>query len=205
MKKLIALMLVLVLCLFAGCTNETSSEEKEDINEKKESTAELTKGSYEKNTKEDTESEDEKAKSKETERVMIDESWLALMGKTSSEIADIKGAMSENLWADGPLYRFGLENVWYAFENYDFASDNSYIPLGACNSIGVPLYMLLEEQEVCNAETLEKAVGKVLTEGFDVMYECNTYSVTYKGYRFVIYEEARSGISQESVVNIERA
>lgn len=202
MKKLIALMLVLVLCLFAGCTNETSYEEKEEvIKEKKESTAQPTEDSL----KKDTESEEEKEEQEESARVMIDESWLNLIGKTSGEIADIKGAMSENLWADGPLYRFGLENVWYAFENYDFSSDNSYIPLGACNSIGVPLYMLLKDQEVCNADTLEKATGKVLTEEYDVMYECNTYSVAYKGYRFVIYEVSKSGISQESVVNIERA
>ncbi len=200
MKKLVSLMLVLALCLFAGCTSENVSVEKEDIKEKKETTAELTKGYSD----EDAEPEEDEEEPKETERIMIDESWLALIGKTSSEIADVKGAMSENLWADGPLYRFGPENVWYAFENYDFSSDNSYIPLGACNSIGVPLYMLLEDAEVCNAEALEKAVGKVLSEGFDAMYECNTYSVTYNGFRFVIYEASTTGISQESVVNIER-
>lgn len=200
MKKLVSLVLILALCLFAGCASENASEEKETIKEKEEAPQELIKGSPEdEDFKEDAESEKEKA-----ERILIDESWLALIGKSSNEIAALKGAMSENLWADGPLYRFGPDNVWYAFEDYDFASDNSYIPLGTCNSIGVPLYMLLEDTEVCNADALEKAVGKVLSEGFDAMYECNTYSVTYKGFSFVIYEASRAGISQESVVNIER-
>ena len=202
MKKTLALILALMMVLFAGCTSEKASDEKEESREKnKESVQELI-DSFEEKEKEN-ESDEEKDE-EQPERVLISDKWLELMGKTSDAIADIKGKMTENQWADGPLYRFGPENVWYAFENYDFAEDNSYIPLGSCNSIRVPLNMLLENEEISNAETLENTVGKILTEGYDAMYECNTYSVTYRGYRFVIYESDKSNISGKSVVNIER-
>ena len=153
MKKIIALMLALTMVIFAGCTSEKTTEEKEEREEKKVSSQSID---------EDTLSEDEKKESEPTKkepetpeeespveaaRDEIDERWLALMGKTQDEIVRIKGPMSENYWADGPLYRFGPENVWYSFEGYDFAEDNSYIPLGSCTGIGVPLDMLLENEE----------------------------------------------------------
>ena len=210
MKKIIALMLVLMFVLFAGCTSEKATEEKEEHKEKKESSYRID----EEELPEDEENESKPAKKEPEEpkkespeeavRDEIDERWLALVGKTQEEIVRIKGEMSENLWADGPLYRFGPENVWYSFDSYDFAADNSYIPLGRCTGVGVPLDMLLENEESCDARALQRAVKGELIQGFDAMYECNTYTVTYKGFRFLIYEDSASAISGQSVVDIER-
>lgn len=216
MKKIIALMLALMMVIFAGCTSENTTEEKKESKETSQKTTEKVsanvneeeqknekKASVIKENTEDSEDATEEPTS-ESVSVEIDDSWLALMGKTQDEIVRIKGALSDNDWADGPLYRFGSENVWYSFEGYDFAEDNNYIPLGSCTGVGVPLDMLLETEGNCDAQALENAVGNELTQGFDIMYECNTYSVTYNGYRFVIYEDSASAISGQSVVNIEK-
>ena len=204
MKKIVALMLVLMIALLTGCGGNEDTEKPQKESEEKKTTAvkeENDKDIFDKLMETDESEEDEP---EEDARVEIDEIRLELMGKSSEEIANIKGEMSENIWADGPLYKFGSEAVWYGFDAHEFVEGDSYIPIGGCDYICVPLNMLLKTEENCNAQSLEKAVGKVLTEGFDAMYECNTYSVTYKDYRFVIYEDSASDISGQSTVNIRK-
>ena len=207
MKKIVALMLVLMVALFAGCAgNEATEKPREEREEKKTTSVKEKENTSEKQSKKENTKNQESEEDEEEQiaRVKIDGIWLDLIGRNSSSIAAIKGEMSESIWEDGPLYRFGSDNVWYGFDGYDFAEDNSYIPLGSCNSIAIPLNMLLEGEDVCNAQVLEEAAGKTLTQGFDAMYECNTYAVSYRGYRFVIYENSLSGITGQSVVNVRK-
>ncbi len=190
MKKLFILMLVLCLFVFSACGADTASvdeevlETKTDIKEEKDT-----------QIKEQEEKEEEIA-------LKIDSSWMSLLGLTRDEIEAKKGNMTESLWADGPLYRFGEENIWYAFSEYDFAEDNSYIPLGVCTGVSVPLGILMNADSQIGAQELENAMGKLLTEEFDEMYETNVYAASYKGCTFDIYENSYNEINQNSVVNI---
>ena len=212
MKKIVALMLVLMIALLTGCGgNEDTEKPRKEREEKKTTAVKDTKGKdifdkLMKKVKKDEPDEDEpdEDEPENEENAEINELWLDLMGKDSEEIAGIKGGMSDNIWADGPLYRCGSETVGYGVDAYDFAESSGSIPLGGCNYMCVPLNMLLKTEGNCNAQALEKAVGKVLTEGFDAMYECNTYSVTYKGYRFIVYEDSASAISGLSNVDIRK-
>lgn len=220
MKKLFAIMLALMMVIFTGCTSENADNSKEESKDnkvtlqgiaEKDTKAEMPENNYKQepeskseDTNSDEEFVDETEESEDkAQEVTIDEGVLSLIGKTNDEVVNIKGELSETIWADGPRYRFGSENVWYGFDSYEIAEDSSYIPLGICNSLDVPLSMLLKAVEA-NAETLEKAIDQELIEGFNVMYECNTYSATYNGYSFIIYEDSLSNISGQSIVGIER-
>lgn len=203
MKRTIALSLIVLMAFFAGCSSEKPSVEKETS--KKKIIEETIKKAEETEKKiENAQAELKNEQPAEPARIEIDGIWFSFIGTTSDTIAEAKGEMSENLWADGPLYRFGNENVWYSFENYEYAQGNNYVPIGECTGVAVPLSMFLLNTEDFSAYTLEEAIGAELVEGFDVMDEINTYSVEHNGYRLMIYEYSKEDIVSDSMVNIRR-
>ena len=161
MKKLFAIMLALMMVIFTGCTSENVDNSKEESKDnkvtlqgiaEKDTKAEMPESNYKQepeskseDTNSDEEFVDETEESEDkAQEVTIDEDVLSLIGKTTDELVSLKGELTESVWSDGPRYRFGSENAWYGFDGYDFAEDSSYIPLGICNSMDVPLSMLLK-------------------------------------------------------------
>lgn len=212
MKRLLSLIMIVMMLLMAGCAGDETdtADGRDEVSD--------TASDDESTENDDEKSEDKKTDTKKTNRVKkytksgkskkqqksdadIDETYFKEIGLAVSELETIYGEMSESYWDNGPIYRFGENENWYAFEQYDFAEDNSYIPLGKCNCVFVPLSKLITTGE-CSADTLEQALETELTEEYDEMDGGYVYSCKYDGLNISIYAQSRADIDAQSMVNI---
>jgi len=201
MKKLLIVLLVLALTVFAGCKksdeivgDDADSNAISTITDETESTSDDTQ---------DNENQEEPDETEENVDYKIDESYFECLGKDPDSVAEIKGTMSESIWENGPLYRFGAENVWYAFSQYDFDENNNYVALGECSQIIVPLSSLLAT-DICDVSALEDAIGKVLSKEADEMDGGYAFWASYKDYSLVLYEESEGAINGNTMVTIRK-
>lgn len=210
MKKHIVLITLISMCLFAGCS---SAPNEESTNK----TEELLKGyqdtvSSEESNRADTDLYDDKSNaktSKDNEKQQeinygsLDTSYFSDIGASPDGVAAVHGEISESLWADGPLYRFGDSTTWYAFSEYDFGEDdNTYVPLGECTQISIEMDLLVKGADVYEAETLEHLTGSEFKKEFDEMDQINVYYLSYGGYELKIYANTKSAINADSMVTV---
>jgi len=200
MKKLIALITIATVLIFAGCSpdKETDKKSNETLN-LQESETDNTKKETVKNN--DIKVEEEP----DVDFGTLDTSLFSDIGALPDGVAAIRGEVSESLWADGPLYRFGSSPNWYAFSQYEFGEEeNMYIPLGECTQISISMNVLVKNAEVYSSKTLEHLTDTEFTQEYDEMGETNVYRINYNGYTLSIYADSKEDIGPNSVVNIKR-
>lgn len=205
MKKVFALLLAVIMCLFAGCAQSTVTNEADDewvsIVDTKDQKESDTKSEDDNTSTDEKESKEESDDSTQS-GTNIDSYWISLIGKSVADVESMRGAMSESEWVDGPIYRFGTGDEWFMFSEYDFAEDNSYIPLGHCSGIMLSLSKLLAGDGPLTYTDLENALGKVLNQSFDPMYETNIFTASYKSYEIKMYVGSKEAINESTIVEV---
>lgn len=207
MKKLISLLMIIMLMLVGCSHNEADTDTgREDVSHSDSDTNETQADENDEKEKKPVKkryTKEGKTTGKKTAKSNsdIDETYFNQIGLTVDELEAVYGEMSESYWDNGPIYRFGENENWYAFEQYDFAEDNSYIPLGKCNCVFVPMNKLITTGEY-SADALEQALDTKLSEEYDEMDGGYVYSCKYDGLNISIYAQSRAHIDAQSMVNI---
>jgi len=182
MKK--ALLLLLVFCLFfCGC--EKSGENDDD------------RASYVYSDEDDMEDND--AEDVKKIDASIDASMFKALGKTPEHVEAIYGKMNESIWVDGPIYSFKEADAWFAFSEYDFTDDNTYVPLGKCVTVitDVDNFVKNSDGEI-NDALIASLSDSGISKGYDEMDGVVYYEITHDEYRITIYEDSNGNISGDS-------
>ncbi len=211
MKKLFALILAVMmgfsLVSLTGCTN-TEDEDYEVYEDSEDEEDEDDFASVDpepesirkENDKKDDNDENEEMKLK----AKVNKKYFDYLGKTPAQMEEELGAMSESYWVDGPWYHFGDCELWFAFSEYDFAEDNSYIPLGKCNTVNVSMGEFLTNTDDCGLDDLAEALGVTFKQEEDLMDGGYSFSADYEGNHIVLYADSKEAINRNTSVKIVR-
>ncbi len=215
MKKFLAIILAIFMGLsmlaFTGCTNtadddyedyEDYEDEEEDdwasVDPEPDSWGDDDDDAVDKGGDGSDPDEEFKLKAK------VNKKYFDYLGKTPGQMEKELGAMSESYWVDGPWYHFGDCELWFAFSEYDFAEDNSYIPLGVCNTVNVSMGEFLMNIDDCNLDDLAAALGVTFKQEEDLMDGGYSFSADYDGNHIVLYADSKEAINRDTSVKIVR-
>lgn len=205
MKKLLLLLVLACIVVFAGCSGDDAEPSKSKI---RSSVSDSGEDQVPKDveSEEDYDTKDEAIDEEEVveEAGSIDETFLADIGRDVASVEKVRGELAESFWSDGPIYRFGSCSAWYGFEEYEYVNDSQYSPKGECNVVSVPLREFLKDTDSYTIATLEKITGNKHWTDYSEMVGSKTFLIEYKDYIFCIYADTELDISGNSVVNVER-
>lgn len=123
------------------------------------------------------------------------------IGKDVKTFTDEYGEISDSDWLDGPMYRFGENEKWYSFSEYDLTEDNGYIPRGVCTHVFMTFEELVYSPEgEYDIDVFEDAVSSKLVSYYNEQDMTNIYRADYKKYTIELIETPEIGINSDSAV-----
>ena len=197
MKKLI--ISILCVMLLTGCgTKDIETNVKTDVSDSV--TEQIPVSAEEKIQAQETIAETEEDN---TNYGNLSFEYLVDIGCTPEQISAIRGELKTAIWADGPLYSFGNDDIWYGFESYDFGEEGiPYIPSGKCTQLSLGMKMLIKDADVYSIDTLKALSNAELTGEYDELAECNVYTAYCDGYELKVYADNEKNIGAETMVTV---
>lgn len=124
------------------------------------------------------------------------------MGRSVSQIVAEHGKMTLSEWVNGPVYRFGDNDYWHAFSEYEI-TDNGYEPKGECNCVIIPLYELIDTpDDIIDEDVLVELSDSKVSKGFDDMEGMHYYELTHKKFKITVYTDQYGELSGDSSARV---
>lgn len=197
MKKIFIAILCLMLLAGCGANDNNTNTETDEVYTQDEQKSPSTeeKSQAEEEETEDTEEEDN------INYGSLNTSYLVDIGCTPEQISALRGELKTATWADGPIYSFGDDGVWYGFENYDFSDGEiPYIPNGKCTQMSMSMKMLIKDADVYSIETLRALSKGEISEEYDEFAESNVYVAHCNGFVLKAYGDNEKSIGAETII-----
>ncbi len=192
MKKI--LISILCILLLTGCGANEEFTEVTDTQEQTEQKPSLTE--------EETQPQ-EKEKEENKNYGSLNTSYLVDIGCTPEQISALRGELKTATWADGPIYSFADDGVWYGFENYDFSEGEiPYIPNGKCTLMSMSMKTLIKDADEYSIDTLRALSKGETSEEYDEFAGCNVYVSHCDGFVLRAYGDSEKFIGADTMITV---